>query len=195
VNLIAPPGSGKTSLVRRTIAALGQSVRVGVLSTAGRPTGEAPGPADSTETAGSLQVTAAGFAQALSRLDLRQIDLLIVKNAAYFICPATYRLGTHANVRLTTVLEREARPHDHPQLYEGLDALLVNMVDRLEESVFNVARFRTGIDALDPHLFVLPLSCASGLGVDAWVAWLESRRRLQFFRRPAAVPGLPDGAY
>jgi hydrogenase nickel incorporation protein HypB len=182
INLIAAPGSGTSSLVRRTAEALGRAARVAVLTTRPEPSDSGHPLTLQVDSQSSRHVTSAALAAALPRLDLAALDFLIVKNVSDFVCPATYRLGTHVNVRLATVLERDGRPRDEPQLFEGLDALVVNKLDRLGESAFDVARFRTGIDALNPNLFVFALSCASGTGVDAWVDWLMRRRTAQFYR-------------
>jgi hydrogenase nickel incorporation protein HypB len=193
INLIAAPGAGKTALVRRTIEALGRAARVGVASTPlDPPDGYA---AVNVEIAhgGEPHLSPAMLAQALGRLELPALDFLVVKNVADFVCPATYRLGSHVNVRIDTVLERDARPRDHPQLFEGLDAVVVNKIDRLGETPFDVQRFRQGLDLLNPNLVVLPVSCRNGEGIDAWIAWLMRQRAIQFYPARRAAGRSPDG--
>jgi hydrogenase nickel incorporation protein HypB len=116
-----------------------------------------------------------------------------VKNVADFVCPATYRLGTHVNVRVTTVMDRDARPRDQPQLFEGLDALVMNQVDRLRDTSFDVRRFREGLDLVNPNLVMLPLSCRTGEGIEAWIEWLMRRRAMQFYPSRRATDRSADG--
>jgi hydrogenase nickel incorporation protein HypB len=133
---------------------------------------------------GAPHLSPSALWHSLAEAEVACLDFLVVKNVADFVCPATYRLGTHVNVRVTTVLERDARPHDQPQLFEGLDALVVNMIDRREGATFDLARFRAGLDVVNPNLVVLPLSCRTGEGVERWARWLMLRRELQFYSAP-----------
>jgi hydrogenase nickel incorporation protein HypB len=189
VNLIGQAGAGKSALVHRTVEALGRAARVGVVATARDRDRRDPALTVEIDHQSAPHLSPSMLSGALSCLGDESIDFLIIKNVADFVCPATYRLGTHANVRITTVLDHDERPHHQPQLFEGLDALVVNMIDRLAETAFDVERFRRGIDLLNPNLVVLPVSCTSEGGVDKWIEWLMRRRAMQFY--PATRSSTP----
>jgi hydrogenase nickel incorporation protein HypB len=182
INLIGPPGTGKSALVHRTIETLGRAARVGVVATSADRHGDSSEMTVEVDHQSAPHLSPSMLSGALNCLGDQPLDFLIIKNVADFVCPATYRLGTHANVRIMTVLEEDERPHIQPQLFEGLDALVVNMIDRLAETAFDVERFRRGIDLLNPNLVVLPVSCTSEGGVDRWIDWLMRRRAMQFYR-------------
>lgn len=181
VNLIGPSGAGKTALINRTVATLGSAARVGVVSTTLDPHADESVLTIPIDHYDAPHLSPTMLDHALNRLGSHALDFLFVKNVADFVCPATYRLGTHVNVRVTTVLDHEERPHHQPQLFEGLDALVVNKMDRLDEAHFDVERFRRGIDQLNPNLVVLTVSCTNEGGIDKWIEWLMRRRAMQFY--------------
>jgi hydrogenase nickel incorporation protein HypB len=193
VNLIAGPGAGKTSLVGRTIEALGDATRIGVAAASLDSVDYTAAAAITIEHGDAPHLSPLMLARAIEGPALARLDFMVVKNVADFVCPATYRLGTHVNVRIATVLERDARPEDQPQLFEGLDALVVNKVDRMPEAPFDIVRFRQALDLVNPNLVVLPVSCQTGEGIEAWMGWLMRRRAMQFYTTRRSSGPAPTG--
>ncbi len=114
---------------------------------------------------------------ALNELPLDHIDLLIVENVGNLICPAAFALGTHANVLISSVAEGDDKPYKYPNIYRGIDALIINKIDLLPYVDYNLNYFRRGVELLNPGVVTFPVSCRTGEGVDRWVEWLVSMIR------------------
>jgi hydrogenase nickel incorporation protein HypB len=182
INIMASPGAGKTSVILRTIEALKGKVQLGVVEgdtaavtidadkviTAGMP-------AVQINTGGQCHLDAVMLAKALPALPLDDLDLLIVENVGNLICPASFNLGTHLNVVIASVPEGDDKPYKYPNIYRGIDALILNKIDLLPYIDFKQDYFRQGIEVLNPHVTFFPMSCTTGEGVAEWAKWLQER--------------------
>jgi len=182
LNLMASPGAGKTSLIVRTIEALAERLRLGVVEGDTAPVTidaervAARGiPAVQVNTAGACHLDAAMLGNALGQLPLDEIDLLIIENVGNLVCPAGFKLGAHADVVIASVPEGDDKPYKYPRIYHGLDALVLNKIDLKPYVRFDEAYFREGVRMLNPDLAFFPLSCETGEGVAQWAEWLASR--------------------
>ena len=187
MNIMASPGAGKTSVILRTIEALKDELQLGVVEgdtaavtidadkviTAGMP-------AVQINTGGQCHVDAVMLGKALPALPLEHIELLIVENVGNLICPASFTLGTHFNVVIASVPEGDDKPYKYPNIYRGIDALILNKIDLLPYIDFDRQYFRRGIEILNPSVTFFPLSCTTGEGVSDWTDWLLAR--VQAFR-------------
>lgn len=180
-NVMAAPGAGKTSLILATIAALGGRLRVGVVEgdVAGRVDADriaATGtPAVQINTGGGCHLDAPQVAGALERLPLDQIDLLFIENVGNLICPTGFDLGEHRKVLIAHVPEGDDKPIKYPGMFIAVDALVLNKTDLAPYVEFSLAAFQEAFRALNPHAPLFQLSCKTGEGLDAWVAWLEGQ--------------------
>jgi hydrogenase nickel incorporation protein HypB len=186
INMMASPGAGKTSLILRTIEALAGQLRLAVVEGDTAPVTidadkiSAQGVlAVQINTGGDCHLDAVMFQAALPQFDLKQLDLLIVENVGNLICPASFQLGTHCNVLIASVPEGDDKPYKYPNIYRGVDALIINKIDLLPYVPFDMDYFRRGVEALNPGLAVFPLSCRTGEGLEAWTAWLAAQARRQ----------------
>jgi hydrogenase nickel incorporation protein HypB len=182
LNIMAAPGAGKTSTILRTIKALAAQVTIGVVEgdtaavTIDADKVIAAGmPAVQINTGGECHLDAVMLSGALKELPLDQIDLLIVENVGNLICPAAFTLGTHANVVISSVAEGDDKPYKYPNIYRGIDALIINKIDLLPYVDYNLDYFKRGIELLNPGVVTFPISCRTGAGVDSWVQWLLSK--------------------
>jgi hydrogenase nickel incorporation protein HypB len=179
INVMASPGAGKTSLIVRTIEALKGEVRIGVIEGDIATTIDADRiaaldvPVVQINTGGECHLDAAMLQNALSRLALDQLDLLIVENVGNLVCPAAFKLGVHRNVLIASVPEGADKPYKYPVMYRGVDALVLNKMDVLAAFDFDVEYFRRGVEVLNPGLAFFPLSCKTGEGLAAWLDWLR----------------------
>ncbi len=182
INVMASPGAGKTSLILRTIEALAGRLRLGVVEGDTAPVTidadkvSAQGvPAVQINTGGNCHLDAVMLQAALPQLDLSRLDLLIVENVGNLICPASFQLGTHCNVLIASVPEGDDKPYKYPNIYRGVEALIINKIDLLPYVPFDMDYFRRGVEMLNPGLSTFPLSCRTGEGLDAWIDWLEAQ--------------------
>jgi hydrogenase nickel incorporation protein HypB len=185
LNIMASPGAGKTSLILKTIEKLAPSFRLGVIEGDTAPVTidadkitAAGMPAVQINTGGDCHLDAVMVSQALSGLPLDELSLLIVENVGNLICPAAFRLGTHANILIASVPEGDDKPYKYPNIYRGIDALILNKTDLLPYVQFNLDYFQQGVKILNPEAAFFPLSCKTDEGVSAWIDWLSSKIRL-----------------
>jgi len=182
INIMASPGAGKTSVILKTIETLKANTRIGVVEgdTAAVTIDadkiiEAGMPAVQINTGGDCHLDAVMLQGALDNLPLNQLDLMIVENVGNLVCPASFKLGTHANVLIASVPEGDDKPYKYPGIYRGVEALILNKTDLLPYVKFDLDYFRQGVEALNPGLALFPLSCATGEGFEAWVDWLRKQ--------------------
>src|SRR5512136_1728493 len=182
LNIMAAPGAGKTSTILRTIKALAPQITIGVVEgdtaavTIDADKIIAAGmPAVQINTGGECHLDAVMLGGALNQLPLDRIDLLIVENVGNLICPAAFALGTDANVLISSVAEGDDKPYKYPNIYRGIDALIVNKIDLLPYVEYNLEYFQRGVEMLNPGVVTFPISCRTGEGIHRWVEWLLSK--------------------
>ncbi len=179
INLMASPGAGKTSLITRTVEALWDDVSIGAVdgdiatSLDADRIAESGIPAVQINTGGACHLDAVMLREALPQLPLEELDLLIIENVGNLVCPASFDLGVHRNVLIASVPEGDDKPYKYPVMYRGVDVVLLNKIDVLDAFEFDVDYFHRGVEALNPGLTFLPLSCKTGEGLDAWLDWLR----------------------
>jgi hydrogenase nickel incorporation protein HypB len=179
---MASPGAGKTSVILQTIQALSKDVRIGVIEGDTAPVTidadkiiAAGMPAVQINTGGNCHLDAVMLKEGIDQLPLDQIDLMIVENVGNLVCPAAFTLGTHANVLVASIPEGDDKPYKYPNIYRGLNVLIINKTDLLPYVRFNMEYFRQGVELLNPGLVTFPVSCQTGEGVQAWAGWLREQ--------------------
>lgn len=182
INIMASPGSGKTSVILKTIEALRGKLRIGVIEGDTAPVTidadkvmAAGMPAVQINTGGNCHLDAMMVKRGLEAMNLDEIDLLIIENVGNLICPAGFALGTHANVVIASIPEGDDKPYKYPNIYRGLDVMLINKTDLLPYINFNMDYFRQGVELLNPGLTTFEVSCQTGEGIQAWADWLSAR--------------------
>jgi len=183
INLMASPGAGKTSFILATInALLDQDIKIGVIEGDTAPVtidsdkiNAAGMPAIQINTGGQCHLDAVMINKALDELPLDGIDLLIVENVGNLICPAAFNLGTHSNIVIASIPEGDDKPYKYPNIYRGLDVLIINKIDLLPYLDFDMDYFKKGIEMLNPGLSTFAVSCKTGEGIDAWLEWLNAK--------------------
>lgn len=182
LNIMASPGAGKTSVILQTIKTLAPEIRIGVIEGDTAPVTidadkviAAGMPALQINTAGNCHLDAVMLSRGLESFPLADIDLLIVENVGNLICPASFKLGTHANVVIASIPEGDDKPYKYPTIYRGLDVLIMNKIDLLPYIRFNKEYFLKGVEMLNPGLTTFQVSCETGEGIAEWAEWLKAR--------------------
>lgn len=182
INIMASPGAGKTSVIIKSIEALKGKYNIAVIEGDTAPVTidsdkiSALGiPAVQINTGGQCHLDASLMERGVSSLNLEGTDLVIVENVGNLICPASFKIGTHANIVISSVPEGDDKPYKYPNIYRGIDALILNKIDLLPYIDFRKQYFRQGIEILNPGLEIFELSCKTGEGFEAWIDWLKAR--------------------
>jgi len=182
LNIMASPGAGKTSVILKTIEKLSPRFKIGVIEGDTAPVTidsdkvSALGmPVVQINTGGQCHLDAVMIDGALKHLDQQDLDLIIVENVGNLICPAAFKIGTHANVVISSIPEGDDKPYKYTNIYRGIDVLLINKIDLLPYIDFRMDYFKQGVEILNPGLTTFELSCKTEEGFDAWVEWLSSQ--------------------
>lgn len=182
INLMASPGAGKTSFILKTIQALAPQIQIGVIEGDTAPVTidadkiNAVGmPAVQINTGGDCHLDATMMRAGLAELPLDALDLIIVENVGNLICPAAFDLGTHLNLLIASIPEGDDKPYKYPNIYRGLDVLVINKTDLLPYIDFKMDYFRQGVEMLNPGLETFTVSCKTSEGIADWAAWVLAK--------------------
>jgi hydrogenase nickel incorporation protein HypB len=180
IDLIGGPGCGKTTLVEKTVAALRQDLRVGVIvgdlttaRDAQRIAAVCPEVVQ-INTGKGCHLEAHQVRQAMEKIDVTQLDLLIIENVGNLVCPVGWDLGQNAKVGMFCTTEGADKPAKYPHLVEVADVLLLNKMDLLAHVSFDRAQFHADIQHLRPGVQVIECSAHTG-DLKPWLDWLRER--------------------
>lgn len=179
INIMSSPGSGKTSLIMRTIDGLRDKFRIAVIEGDIASTIDADKitqrniPAIQINTAGGCHLDAQMVKKALDALDLDRIDLIFLENVGNLVCTADFDLGAHRNVVILSVPEGDDKPYKYPIVFVEADVVLINKIDVLPYFDFKLDAFPEIISGLNPSARILPVSAKTGEGMDGWFSWIK----------------------
>ncbi len=195
VNLMSSPGSGKTSLLERTVARLAPTREVCVIegdqetSYDAERIQRAGARAVQVNTGAGCHLDAGMVQRALEALAPADRSLLFVENVGNLVCPALFDVGEHAKVVVISVTEGDDKPLKYPQMFRAADLVVVNKTDLLPYVDFDVDALTQRARSLHPGVTVLPLSVRTGDGIDHWYAWLDRLADTHDTPREGAVHG------
>ena len=183
VDLLASPGSGKTSTILATIDALRDEFNIAVIegdiaSSVDAEKIKAQGiPAVQINTGGACHLESAMLKRAIDVLDLERLDLIIVENVGNLVCPTDFDLGENSKVMILSVPEGDDKPLKYPGVFQVSDAVILNKVDTLPVFDFDRDAFYTSVRNLNPKAPIFPIAATKGEGVEEWATWLAERVR------------------
>lgn len=178
LNLISAPGAGKTSLLEKAIPLLRERFSVAVLEGDIATTRDAERiaalnvPVIQLLTNGGCHLEAALVARGLAELPLEDLDLVFIENVGNIACPAEFDLGEAAKVGILSVAEGHDKPAKYPLLFHEISALVLNKVDLLEHTDFDMQVFTRDFRGLNARAPVIEVSCRSGSGIGDFVEWV-----------------------
>ena len=181
LNLVSSPGSGKTFLLERTLQALGDELRMAVVTGDVQTQNDADRIARWTDrlvqavvTGGACHLDASQVTDALSALDLDDIDLLFIENVGNLVCPASWDLGENAKVVLFSVTEGEDKPLKYPKMFQQARHVVLTKTDLLAHVPFDVDRAEAYAREVNPRLRFIRTSALAGEGMEEWYGFLRS---------------------
>lgn len=178
LNLMSSPGAGKTSLILATAARLPAGIRPGVIEgdLASRIDAEKVAehgiPVVQINTGGNCHLDAPMVRTALAELPLAEIDLLFIENVGNLVCPAEFDLGADRAVVVASTPEGHDKPYKYPGMFAVADAVVLNKADVAAVFDFDLDYFRRGVAMVNERAPVFVVSCRTGAGLEAWLAWL-----------------------
>ena len=185
INLMSSPGAGKTTLLEATLGRLPGTVRVGIVEGDIETSLDADrlgrlGPQISLVNTGhgfggECHLDAPMVRSALSRLQLADLDLVLIENVGNLVCPAEFDVGEHARAMVYAITEGEDKPLKYPVMFRSVELVLINKIDLLPHLDADLELFRNNLRAVNPSAATLEISARTGAGVDEWCDWLLTR--------------------
>ncbi len=179
INLMSSPGAGKTTLLERTAEALKGKLRLGVIAGDIETTRDAERlqkyqlPVVQLTTGSACHLDANMVASAIPHIDLSKLDILIIENVGNLVCPAEFKLGEDYKVMMLSVTEGDEKPLKYPLMFRESALLLINKIDLLRYTNFNLAEAKANARKVNPDLKIIDISCVTGRGISSWVAWIR----------------------
>ena len=179
LNLMSSPGSGKTSLLERTIAELGNAYPVCVIEGDQETTFDserirrAGARAVQVNTGAGCHLDAPMVQKAAAALDPDPGCWLFIENVGNLVCPALFDIGEHAKVVIISVTEGQDKPLKYPHMFSVADLVIVNKTDLLPYVDFDLETFNSHTRSLNQAAEIMPMSVKSGDGLADWYAWLQ----------------------
>lgn len=183
LNILASPGSGKTSTIQATIEALRDEFNIAVVegdiasSVDSEKIKEQGIPAVQINTGGSCHLESNMLRRALDVLDLDDLDLIIVENVGNLVCTTDFDLGENAKIVILSVPEGDDKPLKYPNAFQVTQCVVLNKIDTKPVFNFDEKAFDDAVDQLNPTAPIFPISATRGDGVEAWTEWLANQIR------------------
>ena len=181
VNLMGSPGSGKTSLLEKTLEKLSGKIKIAVIE------GDLFTAKDAERierqgvqvvqinTSGGCHLDAQMVKRAAESLNLDEINLLIVENVGNLVCPAEFDMGENLKAVVLSITEGDDKPMKYPLIFKESAITLLNKIDLLPFTNFNLESAREDLTTLHPNLKIIETSCTKDSGIDDWCEWLMEK--------------------
>lgn len=181
-NMVSSPGSGKTSLLEKTVSAIGSELNIAIIA------GDVQTENDANRlrkaggklvrpivTGGACHLDANMVAKAIKELDLVQTDLLVIENVGNLVCPSGYDLGEDMKVVVISTTEGDDKPSKYPSMFRRSSVMVINKTDLLGMSDFDIVKAKENALKINGSLVIIETSCREGTGLDIWYDWLRQQ--------------------
>ena len=188
LNLVSSPGSGKTSLLERTLAELKDKINMALIA------GDVQTENDANRlikaggkavrpivTGGACHLDAKMITKVLDEMSLDGVEILFIENVGNLVCPSSYDLGEDMKVALISTTEGDDKPLKYPAMFRRSSAMVINKIDLLGLSDFDINQVKKNALQINGQLKIFETSCRTGAGLEEWYGWLKglvkSRRK------------------
>ncbi|SYZ72639.1 Hydrogenase accessory protein HypB [Candidatus Zixiibacteriota bacterium] len=180
LNLVSSPGSGKTSLLERTLAELKDKINMALIA------GDVQTENDANRlikaggkavrpivTGGACHLDAKMITKVLEEMNLDGVEILFVENVGNLVCPSSYDLGEDMKVALISTTEGDDKPLKYPSMFRRSSAMVINKIDLLGFSDFDINQVKKNALQINGQLKIFETSCRTGAGLEEWYGWLK----------------------
>jgi len=180
LNLVSSPGSGKTSLLERTLETLKDRMSLALIA------GDVQTENDANRlikaggkavrpivTGGACHLDARMITRVLDEMDIDRIEILFIENVGNLVCPSGYDLGEDMKVALISTTEGDDKPLKYPAMFRRASAMVINKIDLLGLSDFDIERVKKNALQINGNLRIFETSCRTGAGLESWYEWLK----------------------
>ena len=184
LNFIGSPGTGKTTILEKTIDNLRDDYSILVLEGDIATTRDADRiqkhnvPAIQLLTEGSCHLSAHLVYQSLEQIELSPVDFLFIENVGNLVCPSEFDIGESAKIAVLSVPEGDDKILKYPKLFREATCFLLNKVDLLPYLDFDKSRIYEDLNKLNPQITIFEISAKTGQGMDSWNEWIRSHNKI-----------------
>jgi len=182
LNLVSSPGSGKTSLLERTLMSMNDRLNMALIAGDVQTENDARRLIEAggrivrpIVTGGACHLDANMVSKAMEDIDLTDIDVLFIENVGNLVCPSSFDLGEDMKVVLISTTEGDDKPLKYPAMFRRSSALIINKTDLLDYSEFDIGRVKQNAWSINADLETFEMSCRTGDGLEDWFEWLIDR--------------------
>ena len=179
LNLMSSPGSGKTTTLKQTIAALKDEYKIGVMEADidsdvdAKAIAETGAKSIQLHTGGMCHLDAGMTKQGLDSFGANEFDFVVLENVGNLVCPAEFDTGASKNAMILSVPEGDDKPLKYPLMFTVSDCVLINKIDTKSVFDFDDEAVVERIKKLNPNCEIFFISAKTGEGIDAWTNWLR----------------------
>lgn len=179
INLVSSPGSGKTSLLERTIADLKNEISFNVIEGDQQTTNDADRiaalniPVIQINTGKGCHLDSEMIAKAVKELSPKDGSLMMIENVGNLVCPSMFDLGENSRVVIISITEGEDKPIKYPDMFYGSQVCIINKIDLLPYLKFDIEKLKDYAKKVNPNLVFFEVSAYTGQGMEAWYAFLK----------------------
>ena len=185
LNLVSSPGSGKTSILERTLTDLQGKLKFSVLEGDQQTANDADRiaatgvPVKQINTGAGCHLDAHMVGHGIENFNLVETDILMIENVGNLVCPASFDLGEDHKVAVLSITEGEDKPLKYPLMFQAADLMLINKIDLLPHINFDLEQCKAFARQVNPQIQIIEMSCHSGAGMQQWYDWLvqEANRK------------------
>jgi hydrogenase nickel incorporation protein HypB len=187
MNLMSSPGAGKTTLILKTIDKLKDKLKIGVIEADIESMVDAEKIAAQgiksvqLKTGGLCHLDATMVGEGLEAIGMENFDLIIIENVGNLVCPAEFDTGANLNAMILSVPEGDDKPLKYPLMFTVCDVLLLNKIDYLPHSDFDVLLFKERVLRLKSTVKIFEVSGKTGEGIENWTRWLDNRVKVSSY--------------
>ena len=191
MNLMSSPGAGKTTLLEKTIDALKDQLRLGVIEGDIQSSQDAERiaskeiPVVQINTGGACHLDGNMIRDTFGEFDFDNLDLLVIENVGNLVCPAEFKVGEDFKAMILSVAEGDDKPSKYPLMFHESSVLLINKIDLLPYVDCSLERIREEALKINPNLTIFEISCKTGEGLTNWFDWLKETVE----HRKTSLPG------
>jgi hydrogenase nickel incorporation protein HypB len=185
LNLVSSPGSGKTSLLEKTLLDLKSEERFYVIEGDQQTSNDADriaatqAPVVQINTGKGCHLDSEMIWDAVQQLKPTENSVLFIENIGNLVCPAMFDLGEQKRVVIISVTEGDDKPLKYPDMFQSSQLCIINKIDLLPYVKFDVAKAKSYARRINPAIQFIELSCTSGEGLSTWYEWLKKENAEQ----------------
>ena len=184
LNLVSSPGSGKTSLLERTLKDLKEKIPFYVIEGDQQTMNDANRiatldvPVIQINTGKGCHLESDMIHDAVKKLNIKNDSVLMIENVGNLVCPSMFNLGEHKRVVIVSTTEGDDKPIKYPDMFHTSDICIINKIDLAPYLDTNIEALKNNALKVNPHLVFFEVSATKGTGMENWYHWLEEQVKL-----------------